>query len=226
MYIIVAGGGTVGVSLTRRLVGQGHEVALIEMEPLAASRIADELGSVVVAHRADEGRWLEEAGVARADVVVAVTGDDEDNLIICQMAQLIAQKSGSNHPRTIAQLKDPQHEEMFRKLGVYANVSTTPVIAAMIEQMPSPQPVAHLLTLRQAGVELMEFVLPTGAPCTGQRLADVDLPPGAMIALITHDGETVYPTPDNMLNAGDVLIALVPLVDESAVRDVLLGPVA
>src|ERR1041385_4406098 len=102
MYIIVAGGGKVAYHLTRARLASGHEVVLIEMNGQRAQRISDELGSVVIPQKADEGRWLIEAGVERADVVIAATGEDEDNLIICQLAELLALRAHVKKPRTIA----------------------------------------------------------------------------------------------------------------------------
>src|SRR5207237_5808388 len=95
MYIIVAGGGKIGYHLTKTLLAQGHEVVLLEVDRERAQHIAEDLGSVVIPHHADEGRWLIEAGVERADVVIAATGDDEDNLIVCQLAELLAKRK--NH---------------------------------------------------------------------------------------------------------------------------------
>src|SRR5919109_1241368 len=95
MYIIIAGGGKVGYHLTKALLAEGHEVVLIENDAAKAERIAEELGNVTIPQAADEGRWLIEAGVERADVVVAATGDDEDNLIICQLAELLARRQAA-----------------------------------------------------------------------------------------------------------------------------------
>ncbi|MER3406420.1 MAG: portal protein, partial [Chloroflexota bacterium] len=116
MFIIVAGGGTVGYYLTRELLAEGHEVVLLEKDPKVAARIAEELGPIVLARDACEGRWLAEAGVVRADAVIAVTGDDEDNLIICQMAKF----TSSTPVRTIARVKNPKNEWVLRQLGVDA----------------------------------------------------------------------------------------------------------
>ena len=168
MYIIVAGGGAVGYNLTKVLLAQGHEVVLIEMDRARAQRISDELGSVVIPQRADEGRWMLEAGVERADVVISATGDDEDNLIICQLAELLALRAKVKKPRTIARVNHPRNEQVMRRLGVDATVSPTSMMLTLIEEELDAHPAVHLMTLRQAGIELMEFIIPGTSPGRGQ----------------------------------------------------------
>src|SRR5581483_6279449 len=223
MYIIVAGGGKVGYHLTKELLAQGHEVVLIEMDRVRAQRIADELGSVVIPHNADEGRWLIEAGVERADVVIAATGDDEDNLIICQLAELIARKAGRK-PRTIARVNHPKNEAVLKRLGVDATVSTTSVVLSLIEQELSPYPTVHLMTLRQAGIELMGFIIPSTSPAVGQAIRALGLPSGVSLPLVLRGREAIRADESTMLAANDTVIALLPVEHEAAVRERLMGP--
>src|ERR687885_2114305 len=115
MYAIVAGGGKVGFFLARELIDQGHEVLIIENNPERAEFIANELGNVVLRGNADEASTLAEAGAERADVVVAVTGDDEDNLVLCQ----VAKRRVGTRP-TIARINDPRNKRLFPLLGIYA----------------------------------------------------------------------------------------------------------
>ncbi|MBI3972084.1 MAG: NAD-binding protein [Chloroflexi bacterium] len=223
MYIIVAGGGKVGYHLTKTLLAQGHEVVLIEMDRARAQRIAEELGSVVIPQRADEGRWLLEAGVERADVVIAATGNDEPNLIICQLAELIARRTGGRKPRTIARVNHPKNEGMLKRLGVDATVSTTSVILAMIEEELSPHPTVHLMTLRQAGIELMEFIIADNSPAVGQTVGGLALPPDVSLPLVVRGNEAIKPNDDTVLDAEDAIIALLPIDRESIVRERLMG---
>ena len=224
MYIIVAGGGKVGYHLTKALLAQGHEVVLIEMNRAHAQRIADELGSVVIPQQADEGRWLLEAGVERADVIIATTGDDEDNLIICQLAQLIARRSGGRRPRTIARVNHPKNEAIFKRLGIDATVSTTSFILSMIEEELSPHPSVHLMTLRQAGIELMEFIIPATSPAVNQSVTALGLPAGVALPLVVRGGQTLQPDGKTVLRAEDTVIALLPIDQEAVVRERLMGP--
>ncbi len=222
MYIIVAGGGLVGYHVTKELLAEGHEVVLLEFDQQRAQSIAEEFGSVVIPHHADEGRWLIEAGVERADVVIAATGDDEDNLIICQLAELLARRQ-SHKVRTIARVNHPKNESILQRLGVDATVSTTSVILAMIEEELSAHPAVHLMTLRRAGIELMEFVIGAESPAAGRALGDLGLPAGVALPLVVRGGETIRPDDATMLQAEDTVIALLPIDQEARVREALMG---
>src|SRR6266545_3041132 len=187
MYIVVAGAGKVGYHLSKELIAQGHEVVLIEQDRARAQEVAEELGSVVIPRAADEGRWLIEAGVERADVVVATTGDDEDNLIICQLAELLARRRGARKPRTIARVNHPKNEAVLKRLGVDATVNTTSAMLPLIEEELSTYPTVHLMTLRRAGVELMEFAISDQAPAAGKTLGELSLPATVSVPLVVRD---------------------------------------
>jgi trk system potassium uptake protein TrkA len=224
MYIIVAGGGKVGYHLTRALLAQGHEVVLIEQDPVQADQLAEDLGSVVIPQAADEGRWLIEAGVERADVVVATTGDDEDNLIICQLAELLSRRKGRPKPRTIARVNHPKNESVLKRLGVDVTINITSLMLPLIEEEISAHPTVHLMTLRQAGIELMEFIIPGGSPAAGKPLAQLGLPQGVRFPLVVRGDETLQPDATTALEPEDMVIALLPIDHEAAVRDKLMGP--
>ncbi len=223
MYVIVAGAGKVGYHLAKELLGQGHEVVLIEQDRARAQRIGEELGSVVIPHSADEGRWLIEAGVERADVVVAATGDDEDNLIICQLTELFALRRGLRKPRTVARVNHPKNEAVLKRLGVDATVNTTSVMLPLIEEELSAHPTVHLMTLRRAGIELMEFIIGPECPCTGKTIGSLDLPADVSVSLVVRGEETIRPLPETQLQAEDTIIALLPISQESLVRARLMG---
>src|SRR3972149_6109368 len=123
MYIIVVGGGRVGYYLTKALLGEGHEVLLVEKDAAICETITDELGSVCLRGDGCEATTLAEVGTDRADMLIAVTGDDEDNLVACQVA-----KHKFNVPRTIARIGNPQNEMLFKKLGIDVTVSSTKII--------------------------------------------------------------------------------------------------
>ena len=142
MFVLVVGGGKVGYYLTKELIESGHEVALMEKERTRAGQIADEIGSVVIAQDGCEGKYLHEAGANRADIVAAVTGDDEDNLVICQMA-----KHHFDVPRTIARVNNPKNERLFRHLGVDEIISPTRMILGSIEQDIPVHELLHLAAL-------------------------------------------------------------------------------
>src|SRR3954462_12301460 len=164
MFVLVIGGGKVGYYLTKELIASGHEVVLMEKQPQRADQIKDEIGSVVIAHDGCEGKYLAEAGANRADIVAAVTGDDEDNLVICQMA-----KHHFDVPRTIARVNNPKNEELFKHLGVDELISPTRMILGSIEQDIPVHELLHLAQLEGGELELLEAQIGEESPAIGRK---------------------------------------------------------
>ncbi|HLH21485.1 MAG TPA: TrkA family potassium uptake protein [Chloroflexota bacterium] len=216
MYAIVAGGGKVGYYLAKELVEQGHEVLVIERDSKQCAIIQEDLGDIVMQGDAAEASVLAEAGTARADVMVAVTGDDEDNLVICQVA-----KKRFRAPRTIARINNPKNEQIFRMLGIDATVSSTDVILGVLEQELPAHAVIPLLRLRHADVEVVKTVLDDQAPVVGRPLRDLSLPADCAIVLLVRGGTPIFPNPDTRLTAGDEVIAVTTTRSEARLRDVL-----
>ena len=203
MYIIVAGGGKVGFYLARELIAQGHEVLLIEKSVTRCAQIAAELGNVVQRGNADEASVLADAGTNRADVVVAVTGDDEDNLVICQVA-----KRRFSVPRVIARINNPKNEEIFRLLGIDSTVSSTDLILSVIEQEIPEQALVPLLRLRHADVEVVDITLPKDSTLDGVALRELKLPAESLIAFVIRGGESIFPSGNTTLRSCDEILAL------------------
>jgi trk system potassium uptake protein len=226
MYMIVVGGGKVGFYLARELLSEGHEVLIIERDqkdPHRSEQIADELGSEVVL-RGDgcEASTLDEAGAARADMLIAVTGEDEDNLVACQVA-----KNRFQIPRTIARINNPKNEVIFKRLGIDTTVSGTTAILARIEEEVPTHRFIPLLTLRGSGLELMEVRIPEESPVAGRPLAEVALPQGALIVLIVDaNGNVASPTPDATVHGGDEVVAVTRPEYAANLREVLTGSAA
>lgn len=218
MYVVVAGGGKVGFYLAKSLLNEAHEVLIIERDRRQAETISEELGGVVLRGDAAEASTLGEAGVNRADVVVAVTGEDEDNLVICQMA-----KRKFNVPRTIARINNPKNEQIFGLLGIDATVSSTNLILQQIEQNLPAQALVHLRVLREADLELVEATVGARSPVVGKALRELSLPPKTLILVVIHEGRTMVATPDSRLAAGDQVIALTPVDDEGALQQLLVA---
>jgi trk system potassium uptake protein TrkA len=216
MYAIVAGGGKIGYYLAKELVEQGNEVLVIEKERGRCSLIEEELGNIVMQGDAAEASVLAEAGPERADVIVAVTGDDEDNLVICQVA-----KKRFHTARTVARINNPKNEQIFRMLGTDATVSSTELILSVLEQELPAQAIVPLLRLRHADIEIVETVLDAQAPVVGRAIRDIGLPTNCSIALIIRAGAPIFPSPDTRLATGDELIALCSSHDEARLRDLL-----
>ena len=214
MYIIVGGGGDVGYYLTRNLLKQGHEVLLLEKDTSRYNTLSEELGQAIYNGDACEARTMEEVGGRRADVVIAVTGHDEDNLVICQMA-----KRYFNVGRTIARLNNPKHELLFQKLGIDVTVSPTKAILSLIEsELPGPHFVL-LMTLKRAGLEIVEMNIPPTSPVVGKQLSDINLPRRCHLSLILRGDEPIFPEKDTRLLVNDDVYALVTKEGEEELRN-------
>jgi trk system potassium uptake protein TrkA len=223
VYIVIVGGGKVGFYLAKGLIDEGHEVLIIERDqkdPHRSENIAEELGSEVVL-RGDgcEAATQEKAGVARADILIAVTGEDEDNLVACQVA-----KSRFKVPRTIARINNPKNELIFKLLGIDTTVSATSVILANIEQELPTHHLVPLLTLRGGGLEMVEVKIPDRSPAVGKTLRELLLPQSALVSLVVDaSGTAKVPTADTVIQAEDEVLAVTRPDMESALRIVLTG---
>ncbi len=216
MYIIVVGGGKVGYYLTKTLLNEGHEVLLIERNPEKASTFAERFGAVVVAGDGAEAATLAAAGAARADVVIAVTGEDEDNLVVCQSA-----RQKFHVGRTIARVNNPKNEQLFRLLGIDVTVSQTNYILNLIEQSIPERSFLHLLSLRHADLAIIEAKVGEDTPVTNRTISQVQLPVDCVIAAIARGPELIVPTPATQILRGDDIIALTHREQEDELRRLL-----
>jgi trk system potassium uptake protein TrkA len=218
MYILIGGGGQVGYYLTKGLLQQGHEVLLLEKDSRRLSQLSEELGSAITRGDACEAQVLADVGCERADVVIAVTGDDEDNLVICQLA-----KARFNVRRTIARVNDPRNDDLFRKLGIDVTVSPTRTILHMIEAEIPHHIVVPLMTLTHAGLGLVEVTVPPDSPAAGRELRTLLLPSTVNLALVVRGDINITPTGDTVIEPEDRLFALVTAEGESVLQDTILG---
>jgi len=219
MYIIIIGGGKVGYHLARALLDEGHEILVLEKNADKVDLICSELGSVCVRGDGCETTTLDEAGTSRADMLIAVTGDDEDNLVACQVA-----KHKFNVPRTIARISNPRNEVIFKKLGIDATVSSTNVILEYIEQEVPTHPLTHLLTIRDKGLEIVEVKIPPESATVGKAIKELPLPPESVLSLLIRKQEKPsIPTGDTVLQAEDHIIAVTTPESEQALRAALRG---
>lgn len=219
MYIIVVGGGKVGYYLTKSLLEEGHEVLVIEKDPRKCAVLTDELGANVLQGDGCEAAVMAEAGMGRADVIIAVTGDDEDNLVVCQVA-----KHKFNVPRTIARINNPKNERIFRKLGIDVTVSSTELILSQIEQVIPAQSLVHLLTLRSVEVSFIELEVPPDSPALGRPLRELGIPDDCIFPLVIREGkEAIVPYGNTMLQPGDQVIAVTSEASEETIRRILYG---
>ncbi len=211
MYVIIAGGGKVGWNLTRELLAKDHEVTLLEAGRDRYLTIEQELEHQVQYGDATELWVLERAGIQRADLVIAVTGDDEDNMLICQMA-----KEKYLCERIIARVNNPRNRQWFTLLGVGPTVSATDLILRLIEHEVPSYGLVHLLDLRDEQLEIIEIEVAAGSPADGRAVADVDLPEGVLIISVLRENSGFVPKGETVINAGDeVLLVLDPGLEDS-----------
>jgi trk system potassium uptake protein len=218
MYVIVAGGGRIGYYLTKGLLSAGHEVVLIEKDKSRFNVLFDYLGETVVRGDACEVRTMKQYGMERADVVAATTGDDEDNLVICQMAK---QRFGV--PRTIARVNNPENEEIFQRLGIDETVSSTKIIFNLIEQQIETDQLVPIAALKRGNIEIVEIDLGTDSPVLGKEIGEIRLPANTLIISIVRDEHALIPHVNTELERSDSVIALVESGQESALRAIFVG---
>jgi trk system potassium uptake protein len=218
MYILIGGGGQVGYYLAKGLLQQGHEVLLLEKDGRRVEQLAEELGTSVFKGDACEARVLAEVGSDRADLVIAVTGDDEDNLVICQVA-----KARFHVNQTIARVNNPRNDELFIKLGIDVSISPTRAILHMIEAEIPHHNIVPLMTLTRAGLSLVELTVPPDSPAAGRALRTLNLPSTVNVALIVRGDQNITPSGDTVLLPEDRIFALVTEAGEAALRRTILG---
>ena len=218
MYTIVAGGGKVGASITRSLLRMGHEVTLIEQRRDRFEQLEAELGPVALAGDATEIHILERAGIARPpELVLAVTGDDEDNIVICQLAR---EKYGVE--KVIARVNDPRNQVHFDLLGISPTVCATASIMALIEHEVPEHGLVHLLELPKENIEIVEVQIPHGADCAGTPIERLQLPEGSRLISVKRDGQFEIAEGATKLLPGDQVLAILQPGKEDELRRVLL----
>jgi trk system potassium uptake protein len=217
MYIVVVGGGRVGYYLTRALLDEKHEVVLVEKDPAICDAINEELGSVCIRGDGSEVAILTDIGTNRADMVIAVTGDDDDNLVACQIA-----KHHFKVPRTVARVVNPANANLFRKLGIDITVVSTNLILESIQAEVPTHPLTHLMTISDRGLEIVDIKILKEFSTVGKTIKSLSLPTGTVLSLIIRDGIRPFvPTPDTVLFADDKVIAATTAASEPLLRKAL-----
>jgi trk system potassium uptake protein TrkA len=211
VYAIIAGAGKVGRNLARELISKEHEVTLIESSRNCYLANEEEFEHAVQYGDATELWVLERAGIQRADLVIAVTGDDEDNILVCQVA-----KEKYLCDRIIARVNSPRNHDHFRLLGIQPAVSATDLILRLIEHEVPRYGLVHLLALEEERLEIIELEVTPDAPTVGERVADIVLPEGSLIISVLRGRSGFVPKPDTVIEAGDeVLLVLDPGLEEA-----------
>ena len=218
MFIIVAGGGKVGSNVARGLRRMGHELTIIEQQRERFARLEEEFEHAAIVGDATEIFVLERAGVARPpDLGGAVTGDDEDNMVICQMAR---ERYGV--AKVIARVNDPRNQPHFDLLGISPTVSATQTIMALVEHEVPEHELIHLLELRRENIELVEVQIDESSPSAGKLVSGLKMPAGARLIYVIRDGHAEIPDSETELQAGDQVLAILEPGKEDELRRVLL----
>ncbi|MEQ8765349.1 MAG: TrkA family potassium uptake protein [Planctomycetota bacterium] len=202
MKVILVGSGRTLYFLGQTFVAQGHSITIIDRDSDDCLKLARNLKATIVQGDASEPSILEEAGARGADIVLAATESDPDNLIICHMAQ-----SRFGVPRAVALVNDPDNQNIFRKLGVDA-ISTSLTVASLIEQRAAFDQVMNVIPASEGRVMISEVALDERSPVVGLRLADVQLPEDALIAVLNRGSETLIPRGHTVLESGDRVLVV------------------
>jgi len=206
VYVIIAGAGKVGLNLARELIDRGNEVTLIEGERRRYLVVEEDLEHAVQYGDAAELWVLERAGVQRADLVIAVTGDDEDNILICQLA-----KEKYMCERIVARVNNPRNYQHFKLLGIQPAVSATQLILRLIEHEVPQMGLVHLLALEEERLEIIELEVSPGSPAAGCAVRSLGVPDGALVISVLRAGRGEVPTASTVVEAGDeVMVILDP----------------
>ena len=218
MYAIVAGGGKVGANITRSLLAMGHEVTLVEQRRDRFEQLEAELGPVVLTGDATEIFVLERAGIARPpDLVLAVTGDDEDNMVIAQIA-----KEKYHVAKVIARVNDPRNQPHFDLLGISPTVCATSSVLGLVEHEVPEHDLVHLLELRKENLEIVEVQIDKSSPSAGKTVEKLQLPEGSRLISVMRDGKAEIAVGSTELRPGDQVLAILQPGKEDELRQILL----
>ena len=221
MYIVVVGGGKVGFYLARELAQAHHTVSLVEKDAATCEEIAKDLSNVLLIN--GDGcntRYLEDAGINRADVVAAVTGSDEVNLMVCQLA-----KQSTKVKRTVARVNDPKNTHTFNEVGVDVAVDSTSIIAKIIEEEVSLEDLVTLMTFKRGKLALVRVDLTNESPCVNKQVVEIKLPRASVLVSIIRGEDVLIPRGETVLQANDDIIALTAIENEQQLLDTLIGKV-
>ncbi|MDO8749311.1 MAG: TrkA family potassium uptake protein [Candidatus Omnitrophota bacterium] len=218
MYIIIVGAGKVGKFLAQKLLSDKHTVAIIEKEKSVCEEIARDLNTLVINGDGCDPKYLEEAGIARADVLASVTGEDEDNLVVCQLA-----KEKFKVSRTVARVNDPKNEPVFSCLGADVPIDATAILAKIIEEEVSFADFVNLMSFRRGKLAIVRVDLPSDSPVINKQLQELQLPPDSVLVSILRGDQVIVPKGNTTLLIGDDLIALTLLQNEQQLLNYLIG---
>jgi trk system potassium uptake protein TrkA len=218
MYILIVGAGKIGYFLAKRLCQGKHTISIVDKDKVVCEDIAKKLEALVINGDGCDPRILEEAGIERADVVAAVTGEDEDNLIICQLA-----KERFNLQRTVGRVNNPENEHTFAELGIDVPVDSTKIIAKIIEEEVSFSDFVNLMSFKRGKLTIVRVDLPEDSPVINREVKDIELPADSVLVSILRGEEVIIPKGNTVLKSNDDIIALTLVGNEPQLLNLLVG---
>jgi trk system potassium uptake protein TrkA len=219
MFVIAVGGGKVGANVARKLLGMQHEVVVVEQDRQRFAALEEEFEHRAILGDGTEMFVLEQAGIKRPpDVLVAVTGDDEDNMVICQLA-----REAYGVPKVVARVNDPRNQQHFDLLGITPTISATSMVLALIQHEVPEHELVHLLELRKENLEIVEVEVGSGASAAGKRIEQLRLPPTARLISVMRNGKAEIAVGSTELQAGDQVLAILEPGSEEELRGLLLS---
>ncbi|MBU1727547.1 MAG: NAD-binding protein [Candidatus Omnitrophica bacterium] len=218
MYILIIGAGKVGYFLAKRLCAGKHTVSIVDKDKNVCEEIARELDALVINGDGCNPEILEEAGIARADVLASVTGEDEDNLIICQLA-----KEKFNIRRTVGRVNNPVNEHAFSQLGIDVPIDSTKIIAKIIEEEVSFSDFVNLMSFKRGKLSIVRVDLPEDAPVINKEVKDIVLPTDSVLVSILRGEEVIVPKGNTVFKPGDDVIAITLVGNEPQLLNLLAG---
>ncbi|MDD5730635.1 MAG: NAD-binding protein [Candidatus Omnitrophica bacterium] len=218
MYILIVGAGKIGYFLAKRLCQSRHTVSIVERDRVLCEEIAKELEALVINGDGCDPEILEEAGIKRAEVVAAVTGEDEDNLVIAQLA-----KEKFHINRTIARVNNPDNEHMFSALGIDVPIDSTKIIAKIVEEEVSFSDFVNLMSFKRGKLSIVRVDLPQDSPVINKEVKDIQLPADSVLVSVVRGEQVVVPKGNTVLLPGDDIIAITAIGNESQLLNLLVG---
>jgi trk system potassium uptake protein TrkA len=220
MLAVIVGGGRGGSYLAQDLQSQGYQIKVVDRRPDVVAKLRQEIGGDVICGEGSSPQLLEQVGIAKAHLVVALTHNDEDNLVVCRLA-----KHHFHVPRVIARVNNPLNEWLYTKAwGVDVAISQVHLTSKVIEEEIGMGELVTLLKLNRGEAALVELRLPETSPCQGRVIRELDLPPDTVIVSVIRDGKLVIPRGDTRLETGDEILAVSTVKAENSLKDILVGP--
>ncbi len=220
MHIIIVGGGNVGYYLAKRLTESKHVVRVIEKNKELCMKIAEDLDVIAINGDGCDTKFLEEAEINKADVIAAVTGHDEDNLVICQLA-----KETFGIKRTVARVNDSRNEHSFNELGVDVPIDSTAIIAKIVEEEVSFKDFVNLMTFKRGKLSIVRVDLAEESPVCGKPVMDLKLPEDSVLVSIIRGEDVIIPKGTTVLKPQDDIIAITTIQNEQQLLDALIGKI-